>query len=279
MYGWDYSATTHRPDEDALDRLGSHMACGNVANDLILSLRGSLYLPGKGIQGWQQSVQVYDDGGFRLGSVYFGGKRDDVHVVSSGGIADQSRWRVIEQHDAATSRVDTRVDTLVSFDDLRALCLEVAGPRTKVTYMESTIGGESAGRTLYVGAPSSDVLIRVYEKWLESPGQYVEGTNRVEVQLRPPSRSKSEVTERSPDETFCATKLARRVASKLGTRIVEPGSLQKDKGTPDLEQTLRAMGRQYSRAAGEWLSISQGDVGTLLDYLGAFAPERPVAAR
>lgn len=279
VYGWDWSATTHTVEEVDPDRVDTHAAAGSVAGDLIKSLGGDLYLPGKGLQGWQQSVQVYDDGGFRLGTVYFGGKRDDVHVVSTSSAADESRWAVTGQHGCSTARVDTRVDTLVPFAELRALCEEVAGPQTQVTFMESTVNGESTGRTLYVGAPSSMVRIRVYEKWLESPGQYVEGTNRVEVQLRPPSRSKTKVSTWSPTETFCASKLSRRLAGALGTDLARPGTLQKDKGTPDLERTLAAMGRQYGRAAGEWLTLSQGDVGTLLDYLGAFAPDRPLSAR
>jgi hypothetical protein len=164
--------------------------------------------------------------------------------------------------------VDTRLDTLVPFEDLRGVCEGVAGPKTRVTYMESSYRGESTGRTLYVGAASSAVRVRVYEKWLESPGQYEEGTNRVEVQLRPPSRAKERVTSWTPAETFCASKLTRRLAVELRTDIAHPGTLEKWRGTPELIETMRAMGKQYGRAADQWLTYSGGDVGAVLDCLG-----------
>jgi len=163
--------------------------------------------------------------------------------------------------------VDTRVDTLVPFDDLRGVCEAVAGMKARITYMESSQGGESTGRTIYVGSPSSAVRVRVYEKWLESPGQYVEGTNRVEVQLRPPSRAKEMVSGWTRAETFCASQLTRRLADELGTDVAHPGSLQKSRGTPDLEETMKAMGEQYGKAVERWLSVSGGDVDRVLDYL------------
>lgn len=266
-YGWDWSATTH-------DARGTDSTVKDMSADLISTLGGGFYVPGKGLQGWSQSVQVFDDEGFRLGSVYFGGDRTDVHVVSTSSAADIARPLVADKYGAKTSRVDTRVDTLMPFDELRAVCEDVAGPRTKVTYMESFVGGESSGRTLYVGAPSSDCRVRVYEKWLESPGQYEEGTNRVEVQLRPPSRGKGHVSRWPAVATFCASKLTRRLADALETEVVDPGSLQKSRGTPDLESTLEAMGTQYGKAVRRWLDLSQGDLGKVLEHLDIGVGER-----
>jgi len=212
-------------------------------------------------------VKGYDGEGYLLGRVYFGG-REDVHVVSTSSAADQARRAVVRRDGAArTSRVDTRVDTLVPFEDLRGVCEGVAGMKARLTYMESRQGGESTGRTLYVGAPSSAVRVRVYEKWLAAPGQYVEGTNRVEVQLRPPSRAKEMVSGWAPAETFCASQLTRRLAGELGTDVAHPGSLQKSRGTPDLEETMRAMRDQYGPGVKRWLTYSGGDVGKVFEYL------------
>lgn len=254
-YGWDWSSTTH----DGRDL---------IVNDLVDALGGAVVLPAKGLQGWSQSVKAFDRDGYALGSVYFGGGREDVHVVSTSAAADAGRRAVLDlDSDARTARVDTRVDTLVPFEDLRVVCEIAAGKKARVDYWLSRQGGESRGRTIYVGAPTSMVRVRVYEKWLESPGQYVEGTNRVEVQLRPPSRAKGAVSGWSAAETFCASQLTRRLASELGTEIARPGSLQKSRGTPDLEETMRSMGEQYGPAFERWLSVSGGDVGTVLDYL------------
>ena len=108
-----------------------------------------------------------------------------------------------------------------------------------------------------------------YEKHLESPGLYVEGTNRVEVRLRPPSRSKAAVSSWSASEAFCASRLSRRVADLLGSDIARPGTLQKSRGVPDLERTLRSMGAQYGPGARRFLKVTGGDVGPVLDYLPA----------
>lgn len=263
-YGWDWSATTH----DRRD---------GVVGDLLRALGARVAVPGKGLQGWSQSVQGFDSEGFLLGSVYFGSARDDVHVISTSGAADRSRQAVVGLDRARTSRVDTRVDTLVPFEDLRGVCERVAGMKARITYMESSQGGESTGRTLYVGAPSSAVRVRVYEKWLESPGQYAEGTNRVEVQLRPPSRAKEMVSGWRPAETFCASELTRRLARELGGEVARPGSLEKHRGTPNLEQTLRAMGEQYGPAVERWLAVSGGDLDKVLAHLMREGAVREVA--
>jgi len=253
-YGWDWSSTTH-------------VGYAGVVDDLLSALGAETCMIGKGLQGWSQSIAAYDAGGYKTGAVYFGGGREDVHVVSSSHQADDARRAVVGIGEARTARVDTRVDTLTPFGELRSLCEAVAGPQTKVTYMESRVGDQSAGRTLYVGSPTSSVRVRLYEKWLESPGLYVEGTNRVEVQLRPPSRAKEKVSAWTPAETFCASKLTRRLADALGAAVASPGTLQKAKGTPDLEQTLEAMGDQYGNAVRRWLHQSGGDVGAVLGYL------------
>lgn len=259
-YGWDWTATTHDAEAQGL-------GTSQVAHTLLRVMDPTHVLPGKGLQGWRRSAVAYDADGYKLGAVYWGGDRGDVHVVATSDAADLVRPRVAGLYEAKTARVDTRVDTKVTFNDLVALARDVAGPRTKVTYMESHVGDESTGRTLYVGAPTSNVRVRIYEKWLESPNQYEEGTNRVEVQLRPPSRGKQLVSEWLPGETFCASKLTRRLAEELGENIYKPGTLQKRKGTPDLEQSLRAMGEQYGGVVDRFLSRTGGDVNTVVAYL------------
>lgn len=259
-YGWDWTATTH-------DARGSEATVPEVVRDLTECFDGALALPGKGLQGWSESVQIFDAGGYRLGQVYYGGERTDVHVVSTSAEADATRPRVVGKYGAKTSRVDTRVDTLLTYEDLEELLRTAAGAKARLRFVRSEQAGESLGRTLYVGSPTSQVQIRLYEKWLESPGQYVEGTNRVEVQLRPPSRAKAEVSTWTPAETFCATELSRRVAGLLGHHVAHPATMQKHRGTPDLERTLQAMSRQYGPGVDRWLKATGGEVGTVLDYL------------
>lgn len=259
-YGWDWTSTTH-------DAKGSHSTVTGIVADLVTALDGSVAVPGKGLQGWQQSVRLFDGEGFRVGQVYFGGSRTDVHVVSTSGAAHRARQRVVGRFGARTSRVDTRVDTLIPYEALEDLLRSAAGQKATLRAIHSEKAGQSTGRTLYVGSPTSAVQIRLYEKHLESPGQYADGTNRVEVQLRPPSRGKSLVSTWSPAETFCASELARRVAGLLGQDVAHPATLEKNRGTPDLEKTMEHMSRQYGPGVDRWLRATGGEVGTVLDYL------------
>lgn len=236
-------------------------------NDLVAASGGVYALPGKGLLGWSHSVQTFDADGYKVAQVYFGESRDDVHVLTSSTSAASVRPLVTNLHAARTARVDTRVDTLTPYEDLEAMLRSAAGQKATLRRIWSEKAGESTGRTLYVGSVKSAVQVRLYEKHLESPGQYVEGTNRVEVQLRPPSRAKSDVSTWSPSETFCASQLTRRVAGLLGTDVAHPATLQKDRGTPDLERTLAAMHAQYGPAVKTWLRLTGGEVGTVLDYL------------
>lgn len=282
VYGWDWTATTFACRED--DDTDADDLVRNVVRGSLDALGGAVVLPGKGLQGWGKSLQAFDGEGFRLGQVYFGGGRTDVHVVSSGAAADVARdalltrtvgsdgWAGVKGDGWGTARVDTRVDSEVPFEDLAAICEEAAqGYGSMITRVESSQRGESLGRTVYLGAPSSAIRVRLYEKWLESPGQYVEGTNRVEVQLRPGSRVKAKVSGWSRAETFCASRVTRALAERLGADLAPVASLHVDRGTPDLERSLAAMGDQYRRAVGRWLDVSGGDVGRVLDHLGVWA--------
>lgn len=259
-YRWDWSATTHDP-------VGSGLTGRELVTDLVSVCDPLAVVPSKGLQGWEKGVEVYGQDGNVSARVYWGGSRADVHVVSSSEAAHMIRPRVAGMYGAKTARVDTRVDTLRSYSELVQIARDTAGPRTKLTFMASEVGGESTGRTLYVGSPTSDVRVRIYEKHLESPGSYDEPVNRVEVQFRPPSRGKQEVSERLPGETFCASKLTRRLADALGADVYMPVSVQKPKPVPDLERTLEHMGRQYGRAANEYMELSGGDLDTLLRRL------------
>lgn len=266
VYGWDWSATTH-------DAVGSGSTVSEVLSDLAAVLLppgqvGHLLPVEKGLQGWSDSLDVFDADGYRLGRIYHGGGRTDVHVLATSDAADRVRSEVAVHHHAKTARVDTRVDSLVDFDDLAGVLEDAAaGYGSIITRVESERRGESLGRTVYLGAPSSAIRVRLYEKWLESPGEYPEGTNRVEVQLRPPSKAKQAVSGWSRAETFCASRVTRHLADRLGADLAPAASLHVRRGTPDLQRSLEAMGEQYGGAAKRWLELSQGDVSTLLDHL------------
>lgn len=261
FYGWDWSATTHELTDGGVATVLDKLGARNV-------------VPGKGLQGWSQSVEAFDGDGYKLGQVYFGGGRDDIHVLSTSSAADVARRRVIDYANAKTARVDTRVDTLAEWDHLEGELSAAADTYgARIITMESRERGVSMGRTIYLGAPSSRIRVRIYEKWLESPGQFVEGTNRVEVQLRPHSKAKGTVSSWTPAETFCASRTTRDLAHRLGDAFAPTVSLRLDRATPELEQTLAFMGKQYGNAVARFLEKSGGDIGRVLSYLTDDEPD------
>lgn len=266
-YGWDWSATTHEVKDD------------RTVEQLLRALGAVTYSPGKGLQGWSKSITAYDVAGFKLGAVYFGGGRPDAHVLSTSAAADAARRQVAGLFDARTARVDTRVDTLLPMPEIEALMREASLTYgSLLTTIESERHGESCGRTLYLGAPSSAVRVRAYEKWLESPGQYVEGTNRVEVQLRPPSRVKGAVSAWTPAQTFCASKTTAELAAMLGADLAPKASLHVSRGTPDLVRTMKVMGDQYGPSYRKFMEWSGGDLGRILEFMEDTGPDPdPVA--
>ena len=248
---WDWSATTHPVEDFEL---------------VVLSVAADRGVPGKGLHGWPVGLDLFDKRGDRVAKVFTGGSTETIHVLATAGVADSVRESVTKRP-CKTARVDTCVDSLVKYEDLVSSVLEVAGPQTKITVFKSFKGTEQLGRTVYVGAPTSAVRLRIYEKHLESPGLFEAGTNRVEVQLRPPSRSKEAVSTWSRWETFGASKLSRRVGEVLGQKIEPAGSLEKKRGTPTLEESLEAMGRQYGPSVERFLALSGGDLDTVLAHL------------
>lgn len=261
-FGWDWSSTTH-------DAIGSDTTVDVIVRDLVGALGGVTHVPGGGLHGWRESVEAFDGDGYTLGRVYFGG-RTDVHVLATSGVADVTRRKVVRLHGARTARVDTRFDTLAEFEEVAGVIEEASmGYGVRVTQMESSVRGFSLGKTVYLGAPKSAIRLRLYEKWRESPDAgYPQGTNRVEVQLRPPSRVKAIVSEWEPEETFCASRVTRAVADALDTYRYNPTkTMHVRRGVPDLERSLDAMGRQYGNTVERWLERTGGDMDTVLDRL------------
>lgn len=248
---WDWTATTHPAEDLEL---------------VLLSVAADRGVPGKGLHGWPIGLDLFDKRGDRVAKIFTGGGTETIHVLATSGVADSVRESVTKRP-CKTARVDTCVDSLVKYEDLVSSVLEVAGPQTKITVFESFKGSEQLGRTVYVGAPTSAVRLRIYEKHLESPGLFEPGTNRIEVQLRPPSRSKEAVSTWDRWATFGASKLSRRVGEVLGQKIEPAGSLEKKRGTPTLEESLEAMGKQYGPSVERFLALSGGDLDTVLGHL------------
>lgn len=150
---------------------------------------------GKGRHNYHQSFTLLDDNGERLAAVLCGGPNGNPNVTGSGQITP--RFVEVLREGWPTHNV-TRFDAAEdfggsdTFERLESVCRGVAASH-KVKGRAVVPDDIADGRTYYLGAPSSDVRVRLYDKAAElrrtvAPDHHdeiPEHLTRLEVQVRP----------------------------------------------------------------------------------------------
>lgn len=157
-----------------------------------------------GQNSYLNGAQIYR-GSNIIARVYWGGVNgDDPHIISSSheaiGVSSFLRsW----YPDHRVTRVDVCEDyTGEGTFDLMYAALEAFGLKKNLQLKQ--IGDFSrgiAGRTLYVGSPSSVVYLRLYEKGIES-GHPDKNWTRLEITVRPKKISAREYFSKAPPVAF-----------------------------------------------------------------------------
>jgi len=178
---------------------------GRVAPALALSLGGSVSR-GKGRNGYAV-CEVVEREDRVLAQVYGRSARaGEVHVVTTSEACDEVvplLRRLYPEH--RVSRADSSVDFASDFDSLDARALDLARERAVAHRL---ITDSAGGATRYLGAPSSELRVRVYRKSEELRAKHPEraheipdGIVRVELQARPGKRAiKERAAELTADE-------------------------------------------------------------------------------
>lgn len=111
--------------------------------------------------------------------------------------------------------------------------------------------GFPGGRTLYVGAPSSPVSVRMYEKGKQLRAAFPDRADdfpldwvRVELQLRPQKAARQEVAALDPAELWGTSAWARAVHQRIVGEEPDVVVMQ-HKTPPDDERAMRFLVRQY----------------------------------
>ncbi len=232
---------------------------GRVAAALALAT-GSQLSRGKARNGYGVAHNV-ERAGEQLATVYGRSARlGEVHVAVSGESCDEVvpiLRRLYPAH--RVSRADAAVDFAADFDVLDAQLLAFATDRG---LSHRLITSSDGGATRYVGAPSSEVRMRLYKKseqlmalHPERAGDVPAGIVRAEVQVRPGKRaSKERLGRSSADDVWgfaqWAAELAQLVlsitAERVSTHFRRPS---------DYARALHFVGIQYGptfqRRAGE----------------------------
>ena len=193
---------------------------GRVPPALALALGGRVTV-GKGRNGYAQ-CHVIERDDLVLAQVYgHSARTGEVHITVSGQACDEVvplLRRLYPDH--RVSRADSSVDFEADFDSLDRLAVEFATARG---LSHRIIRDSDGGATRYLGAPSSELRLRVYRKTEqlralhpEAASTIPDGIVRAELQGRPGKRdTKEAVSLMTADELWGLGKWSQGFASSI----------------------------------------------------------------
>ena len=205
---------------------------------------------GKGFHTFKERIAVRGPEGDELGSIAFGGSQGDRIMIEVKG---EHTPAVVERLRAAAAHRCTRVDACADFDRpgaweaLLAPVLQVKADFKLYGEKRGDWEYPELGRTQYLGANSSAVRARLYEKGRQPEHRHLELWNlcRLEVQVRPAKEAKEAYSTISPIEVWGASKWTRELAATVLQEHVDPhpaGTVRRD---TTRDRALRWMALQY----------------------------------
>lgn len=240
---------------------------------LVETLKASLAADGEIIEGrgrhnYRQSFRILDARGERVAEVLAGGSNGDPNVTASGIVTPRFVEVVREfwpEH--RVTRFDAAEDMAQegALDTLEAVCRGLAkdlGIRGRAVVPDDP----SEGRTYYLGAPSSDTRVRLYDKTAETRGKLPPERHdevpdhwaRLEVQVRPRKEWKRYAAQATPEQAWGFAGWTHELAKRALSLQIERITMQAGRETDD-ERAFRFMVMQYGpllqrmlRDLGSW---------------------------
>jgi DNA relaxase NicK len=236
---------------------------------------------GSGMMSYKFSDHLFSRDDECLATVYHGGHNPHPNVKASGGVAGRRHADIladilreefpvhrVSRCDVATDRRGDRL-----YENAQRVMFSVwEGQRALGRRFRDDQQGGSApedGRTYYLGAPSSPVRARVYEKGKEQLAKtgdpfwldYLDLV-RLELQVRPQKAFKSEAAVLEREAFWGCAEWTRQVAQGVLAMSPEPVMLKAPR-VSDHERSLRALTKQYGptilrhvELLGSWESFS-----------------------
>lgn len=237
-----YSATAAGPKSDDLMQLLMN-ACGPTGFDKLTM--------GTGFHTFGQRISVRDDTGVEWSSVQWGGSQGDRVMIEVKG---ERTPKAVEALRKRYPHRCTRVDACADFDAPKAFERLYRACRT-VKKAHKIIGGKygdwedfpERGRTLYMGASSSVVRMRLYEKGLQPGYAHLQRPEwaRIEVQVRPAKEAKEAFSQLSALDVWGASRWTRDIAAQVLKTHVDPHPAGSTYRLSERETALRWMCKQY----------------------------------
>lgn len=206
--------------------------------------------PGRACNGYARGYELAN-GSSKCATVQYGGQAmgPGVHVTATGGNAPAAAVALRRGIVHRVTRADAAEDfeEVGAWDKLFAIGIEVAedfGIRTKHL---GDYHRAQHGRTLYVGAPSSIVAVKIYEKGKQLSATAGDHPNwvRVEASVRPKGEARILASAVEPASLFGYSRWSKEMAFLIGAgdvARVKAGTIWRDS---DDDRTWAAVLRQY----------------------------------
>lgn len=217
---------------------------------------------GRGFHTFGHRVSISDGSGDQVGAIQWGGRQGERVMVEVKG---ERTPEVVERLRSAAEHRCTRVDACIDFE--RPGAFEALLESVLRVKAEHKLYGErrgdwefpELGRTQYLGANSSAVRARLYEKGKQPEFRHLDRFDlaRLEIQVRPQKDAKSEYAKLAPVEVWGASKWTRELAVDVLEQHLDPhppGTIRKDSKR---DAALRFMVGQY----GKHLTSLAADLG------------------
>lgn len=209
-------------------------------------------------------------GDSRICLVSHGGIHPLANITASGSRSAEVRSFMVSLFPTGkVSRVDSAFDSLSGSAEFRRVTAWAEDRATQAgincTWIKNT--KTSKGDTLYIGSKQSRVQIRIYEKGKQMSHRESEWW-RVEVQLRPDSKSKSAVYSWSAGHVWSASRLTRDLWAYLGGEKLQAVNFQYHEKEKDLDDKLLHLATQYGNLLSQALAI-HGDASLIISRMDA----------
>jgi hypothetical protein len=216
----------------------------------LLTFEGDTFHPGRGFHTFRDRVSVKDRAGYEVGSVSFGGAQGARVMVEVKG---ERTPAVVDRLRGGIEHRCTRVDSCADFDRpgaweaLLAPVLQVKAGHRLYGERRGDWDQPEKGRTQTLGAKSSPITARLYEKGKQPEYVHLERHDwcRLEIQVRPQKDAKNEYSSLSPLEVWGASKWTRELAASVLEQHLDPhppGTVRRD---TQRDRALKWMARQY----------------------------------
>lgn len=206
---------------------------------------------GRGHHGFKERASFVSSCGTESGSVSWGGTHGDLVMIEAKG---ERTPEAVEKLRAKVEHRCTRVDSCHDVDQVGAFdaLLQVCTAVKKANRIKGGKAGDwddfpEDGRTLYLGASTSPVRLRLYEKGKQPEYRHLNKPDwtRIEVQVRPAKEAKDTFSKADALEVWGAARWSREIAAEVLSAQLAPLPAGTTYRLDDRERALRFMCKQY----------------------------------